>query len=471
MERDYDQLEAELAETKAELARTKQKLEEASELLRLALEEIADLKEKLRLNSKNSSKPPSSDQKSNTPSQERKKRQSRQGAARRLYPPERVDRSVECTRDNCPHCGSRSIECSGTPEVLQQAELPNVRAVITEYLLHKYHCDHCGKRCAADLPPGIPDSAFGPHLMGLFATLTGVLHVARREAIQLMQDLYDVEIGTGSAPNIEERVAKALEPVYRKIHNLVIEGAFSRHFDETTWRDSGRRHYAWVASCSKAAFFQLHPTRSRDAFEALIGGSANGLDAVTDRYAVYATIGQLHQYCLAHLIRDFRRYAERDGPDREIGEALAREFARVCGIHKDHREGKIPIKLRNMRLGHRRRRVEFWLDDGLANGSNKLSGLCDSLLEAFDKLWTFSKVQGMEPTNNMAERDLRKLVVWRKKSLGTRSDRGQRFVERITSVAETVKRHGQNVLRFVQDSVANFFAGKPAPAICENLGI
>lgn len=128
-------------------------------------------------------------------------------------------------------------------------------------------------------------------------------------------------------------------------------------------------------------------------------------------------------------------------------------------------------KQRNMRLGHCKRRVEFWLLDGLANGSDKLSGLCDSLLETFDKLWTFSRVHGMEPTNNLAERDLRKLVVWRKKSLGTRSDRGQRFVERVTSVAETAKRHGQNVLRFIQDAVANFFAGQPAPHICENLGI
>jgi transposase len=97
--------------------------------------------------------------------------------------------------------------------------------------------------------------------------------------------------------------------------------------------------------------------------------------------------------------------------------------------------------------------------------------LCESLLEAFDKLWTFTKVQGMEPTNNLAERDLRKLVIWRKKSFGTQSNRGQRFVERITSVAETVKRHGQNVLRFIQDAVTSFFAGNSAPQIWENLGI
>jgi len=462
---------AELAETKAELAETKKKLEEATGMLMRALEEIADLKEKLKLDSKNSSKPPSTDQKSNTVVKDRKKRESRKGITRNAFPPERVDKSVECTHENCPHCGSQSIESTGTPEVLQQAELPDVRAIVTEYLLHKYRCSDCGKRSAANLPAGVPDSAFGPRLMGLLATLTGVLHVAKREAIQLIKDLYGVDIGLGSAPNIEERVSKALDPVYRRIHNLVIEGAFCKHFDETTWRDSGKRRYAWVASCSMAAFFKLHTNRSREAFKELVGKEANGFKAVTDRYSVYATIGELHQYCLAHIIRDFRRYAERDGPDSEIGEALVRAFAQVCGIHRNYRERKISRKQRNMRIGHRKRQVKFWLDDGFANGSDKLSGLCSNLLDDFDKLWTFTRVQGMEPTNNLAERDLRKLVIWRKKSFGTRSDRGQRFVERISSVAETVKRHGKNALKFIQDAVANFFAGKPAPYIFESLGI
>jgi len=144
----------------------------------MALEEIADLRENLKLNSKNSSKPPSTDQKANTSSKHRKERKPRKGIARSNYPPERVDRSVECTRENCPYCGSQSIENVGMPEAFQQAELPEVHAIITEYLLHKYNCKDCGKKSVADLPTGVPDSAFGPRLMGLFATLTGTLHVA-----------------------------------------------------------------------------------------------------------------------------------------------------------------------------------------------------------------------------------------------------------------------------------------------------
>lgn len=457
MKPSYEELEAELIQTK--------------ELLKLALEEIAILKEKLNINSKNSSKPPSSDQKGNTSSENKKKRKPRKGIARSPFPPERVDRHVDCTQENCPHCGSSSIQLNdGAHEILQQAELPEVKAIITQYLLRKYSCSSCGQNSTASLPEGIPNSAFGPKLMGLFATLTGLFHLAKREAILLIKDLYDVDIGLGSAPNIEERVAHALDPIYQRINDFVIESPFCKHFDETSWRDSGKRHFVWLASCEHASFYMIDQHRNTKAFEKLVKRDPSDLPAVTDRYAVYNTIRKLHQYCLAHLIRDFRKYAERDGPDREIGEALERKLREVCRIHGQYRDGDISWDNRNRRLGHRKRRVRDWLEDGMANGCEQLYKLCETLLDHFDNLWTFMKVRGMEPTNNLAERDMRKLVIWRKKSYGTRSDRGKRFVERITTVSQTLRRQGQNVLQFVQDAVGSFYRNDDASFISETLG-
>ncbi|HAZ15819.1 MAG TPA: hypothetical protein DCY54_04220 [Parachlamydiales bacterium] len=120
--------------------------------------------------------------------------------------------------------------------------------------------------------------------------------------------------------------------------------------------------------------------------------------------------------------------------------------------------------------GARKRRVEYGLDDGLANSSDAFSKICGTLLEDFEKLWTFTKTLGMEPTNNLAERDLRKLVIWRKKSYGTRSERGKKFVERITTVAQTIRKHGGNVLHFVQQAVKCFYLRKAPPLISEALG-
>jgi len=261
MEPTYKQLEQELAETKTALSETKIELEKTKDLLRKALERILVLEERLKLNSKNSSKPPSTDQKSNTSSKSSKKRKFRVGKFRKLYPAERIDHQVKCDRKNCAYCGSNSVKLLDIPpEIFQQVELPEVRAIVTVYLLQKYCCHSCGKQSIADLPKGVIDSAFGPKLTSLFAYLTGTLHVAKREAIQLVKDIYDVDIGLGSAPNIEKRVSNALDPVYQRIYHAIINGKFCKHFDETGWRNSGKKRFVWLASCKIATFFAIHPS-------------------------------------------------------------------------------------------------------------------------------------------------------------------------------------------------------------------
>ena len=360
----YSELELELHQTKAELNQTKSLLEQTRELLKKAFEEVGKLcdevtklKEQIARNSKKSSKPPSSDQKGNTgPNQSKKERKKRKGKTRTPFPPERVDCSIQCSQENCPHCGSSAIQLNGQlPEILQQAELPEIKATVTEYQLLKYGCIACGKNSVAPLPVGVPDSAFGPKLMGLLVTLTGVFHLAKREAVLLIKELYGVDMGVGSVSNIEERVSEALDPIYQRIHSFVIESKFCKHFDETGWRDGGKRHFVWLAY-------------------------------------------------------------------------------------------------------------------GMANGSDDLFKLSQALLDDFDKLWTFTKTPGMEPTNNLAERDLRKLVIWRRKSYGTRSARGKRFVERITTVAQTLKRRSQSILSFIQEVIVGFYNKAATPFIFEALG-
>lgn len=467
----YKELEAKLQSAEAKIQRQDELLRRALEEIARLHEKIAKLEEQLNRNSKNSSKPPSTDQKGNTDETGKKlPRCSREGRSRPPFPPDKIDKHVQCIQENCPHCGSSQIQLNGQPsEILQQAELPEIRAIITEYQLQKYRCGECGKNSTALLPSGVPDSAFGPKLMGLLATLTGMLHVAKREAIQLIKDLYDVDMGVGSVTNVEERVAAALDPVYDRIHKFIMEHKFCTHFDETGWRDSGKRHFVWLATCQQAAVYRIDRNRSSAAFRRLIGQETWKAPAVTDRYAVYGSFKN-HQYCLAHLIRDFKGHGEREGPDKVIGLAIEHELRLSCKIHGECRKGKISLVQRNRRLGARKRRVEYLLEDGLANGSDALAKICEVLLEDFDKLWTFTRIAGMEPTNNMAERDLRKLVIWRRKSYGTRSDRGKKFVERITTVAQTIRKQGGNVLRFIQQAIGSFYSGSLPPLISEAMG-
>lgn len=176
-------------ELEQELTTTQTLLKKALKQILLLQKEVQHLKEKLNKNSNNSSKPPSTDQKSNTPDKNRKKRQTSNGKTRPLFSRNQLDYIVECNAKICPCCSSVDIKELDIIEILQQVELPEIKAIITEYILKKYQCQNCKNNFKADLPKGTPSSVFGAKLMGLVSILTGTYHLAKREVIQLIKDL------------------------------------------------------------------------------------------------------------------------------------------------------------------------------------------------------------------------------------------------------------------------------------------
>ena len=463
--------------TKKELSNTKKKLSKKEKFLKKALRIILKLQQKIlnfknrhKKNSKNSSNPPSTDQKANTKDKPKKKIKKRKGKNRQAFTQEEIDQSIECTQSLCPDCKSKDIKSLSLDMRLQQVELPDVKSIVIEYILKKYHCDSCGFTFYADPPKGVAPSSFGPKLMGLLATLTGVFHLSKREAIQLIKDLYNIDIGLGSVTNIEEKISKSLDPVYQRIHSFILTSQLSKHFDETTWRNSGKRHYVWIATCNDAAVYKIDRYRNTLAFQKLIKDTClKGQSYVSDRYSLYKNLGGKHQFCLAHLIRDFKYFSERDGPDKKTGQEIEKSLSTACFIHGKYRDGKIKWKMRNKRLDNVRRKVKYWLKKGVNNGSEQLSGLSQRLLKEFANIFMFIKVKGMEPTNNLAERDLRKLVIWRKKSYGTKSKKGKTFVETITTVAQTLRKQRKNVLKFIQSTIKHFYYEKDPPLINPDL--
>jgi transposase len=456
--------QGQLSETQGQLSETQGQLSETQRLLKLALERITQLEERLNKNSSNSSKPPSTDRKPNSSGGSGTRKPRNKGTNRAFVPADQVDHFHTCSLNSCPCCGSKELIDLNEALLLQQVELPEVKAIVTQYIRTKYRCKGCDKSFRALLPEGVPNSAFGPRLMALIAMLTGVVHLSKRDAIQLVKDLYGIEICEGSVINVEERVARSLNEAYERIHQHVMESSLCKHFDETSWRDQGQGHYVWVASTSDATCFCIDRRRSKEVFQKFTGTLAQ-VPVVTDRYGAYTHVDRPHQYCLAHLIRDFRKFSERDGPDGEVGQALETELRTICKNHRLFRGKEITKRSRDARFRHQKRRIENYLLDGLANGSDELSGLCNRLLDCFSKLWTFSEFTDVDPTNNLAERDLRKVVLWRKKSYGTRSKRGQRFVERISSVTQTLKKVGTGIFAYLIDVIQAFYCGKPAPLV------
>jgi transposase len=220
------------------------------------------------------------------------------------------------------------------------------------------------------------------------------------------------------------------------------------HADETRWPEEAIRRYMWVLIgmtlqiglyCidrrTKAAFQRLLPT-----FKG-VGHS--------DRYAVYKLFGDLWQVCWAHLTRDFARLELRDDESKRIGKECLEVEEGVFEHWWNFKNKLIDRAALKAVVKPLQERLLKVLQDGKNCKNTKTAGFCNNLLELWPNLWLFIELEGVEPTNNEAERAGRKAVLLRKKSYGTDSLRGSRFVERMLTVIETCRRQGRNALEFV----------------------
>ncbi len=281
---------------------------------------IQTLEEHLGLNSQNSSKPPSTDQKTdhNPP---------RKGGAQEGHPghfrPLRVaHKIIEHKPATCSRCGSCNLRI-GKAWIFQQTELPTIELEVTEYRCFRAVCRDCNNRQAALPPPGIEPSAFGPRLSAAITMLTGAYHMGKRRAKGLLSSLLGTEISLGSISNIEGRMVQGLKETQEEIREKVIESKEPKGIDETGWRQEASRRTAWIVSTAQGAYYSILPSRGRKALKKILRHKLQ-TPVTTDRYAVYQF--RRHQWCLAHIQRDFKRIRERSGPDGPLGHRVLFEL-------------------------------------------------------------------------------------------------------------------------------------------------
>jgi transposase len=165
----------------------------------------------------------------------------------------------------------------------------------------------------------------------------------------------------------------------------------------------------------------------------------------------------------AHLKRDFQAFAERAGQSAEIGRALLAQVKELFTYWHEWRGGRRDWPSFQRVMQPVQARVEQLLEQGAAGDHAKTASTCRQILKRETALWTFARVAGVEPTNNAAERSLRRAVLWRRKSCGTQSAAGSQFVERILTAVTTLGQQGRDVLAWL---TAACMAATGAPTPC-----
>jgi transposase len=259
-----------------------------------------------------------------------------------------------------------------------------------------------------------------------------------------------VPISLGAIQKILDRVTRAIDPYYVAMATQARQSSVN-YIDETSWFCMHTLHWLWVMASERVAFYMIHPRRSKEAFAALIDDWAGIL--VSDGYGVYQHWVQARQTCVAHLIRTARSLAERQNAELAACGAWAlAELQRLCHMATAPPTG-------GEWRGWYARLCKFI--DQYHDRHDDAGQFARRLLREMDSLWVFLAQHGVEPTNNRAERALRCGVLWRKRSLGTASDKGNRWVERILSLKETCRLHARATYAVLVDAVSSFFHGQP----------
>jgi len=433
---------------------------------------VAELEERLNKSSRNSSMPPSSDGPSKSKRQRPRRKRGRRKPGgqpghekhdREWVPTEQVDQVTVVKPEQCERCSKPLVEYNRDPVRHQHVELPSVKPWVHEHQLHAGWCPDCEAWTPAKLPEGIPSRGFGPSVDAVVGTLLGVYRLSKRAVVGLMAELFNLQMSVGAVVGCQRAVSDALAGPVVEAHEHAQRQPV-KNADETSWRQGLRRAWLWGLVTAPVTVFMIHLDRSAQAARELLGKAVGILG--TDRYSGYGWWPlRLRQVCWAHLSRDFTAISERGATSKRIGQALLREAERMFVWWQRVREGTLTRSTFQVYLRPLQRRVQRLLEQGTGAAEAKTARTCTKILKVLPALWTFARVEGVEPTNNSGERAVRHGVIYRKISYGTHSEWGSRFVERILTVHASCKQQGRSAVAFVRQACEAVLTRSPPPSL------
>ena len=436
--------------------------------------QVTDLTARLGQHSGNSSQPPSADPPAAPKRPARPPRGQRRGGQpghaghhRPLLPPEQVDQVLVHRPTCCPQCQTplpADLPPQGAIQRRQVTELPPVQPHVTEHQLLSLTCPGCAALVAPPAPADLPPGAFGPRLVSLCALLHSHYRLSARQICALLADLCGLDLSTGSVVACWQTVNAALAPSYQQVQAQVAQQPVA-NVDETGWKQAGVRHWLWVAVTALATLFLVSRRRNRATRQQLLGAAFAGVVG-SDRFSAYGDLPvNQRQICWAHLLRQVAGLRDRGGGTVAWAEVLLAVMGQVFQHWHRYQAGERSREELARDVAPVQRALRAGLEAGQRLSDGAVQSWCREVLAVWPALWTFVTVEGVEPTNNAAERALRPAVLWRKSCFGAASAAGNEFVARSLTVVATCRQQERHVWTFLADAVRAYWTQSPPPAL------
>ena len=460
-------------------------VEELAQALHGAIREWDKLNQKVNQDSTNSNRAPSTDSpeaKAKRKTEKEKEAEHQKHGARKqgaqpghkatcrpLLPLSDGDIVIDCKPEICAHCRASLAEESDSEPYRQQYYDFEVTRRTTEYRKHKIKCGVCGHTSEGKLPEEANKSTYGPNIAGLVGTLTGQNQMSRRMTATFIEEFTGIPISEGSISNLEKELTEAAQPVMNEIE-FAAQNATQGNVDETGMgMKNSQQGWLWVLATPFAVLFRLFAGRGQK-YASLLLGCFDGI-LTSDRWCGYNQYPkEKHQLCWAHLLRDYKSMTEQGRDGEAIGKALRKEARAMFRLWhrfkkwKNNQESKgikVSMTVLESQMSAIRKKIKTLLEEGKKRGVPK----CGSILKLESQLWVFTKEEGIEPTNNVAERSIRPAVLWKKRSFGVESERGARYMEAMLSIKMTARLNGVRPAEFLRELIHSSRSKTPVPSI------
>lgn len=434
--------------------------------IRLLQEDIARLKK----NSGNSSKPPSSDiVKPQTPPRGRRKKRKRGGQpghgknTRVSFAPEQVDKVIEYELRAADADGLEPLD---DWYVLQQVTLPEKLYTVIEHRARKYRDPQTGRIHITPMPDDVRQGGLlAADMTAVIAFMKGGCHMSYSTIQQFFQEILRLDLSRGVLCKATQKVSQALDQPYQQLLEYLPD-ASHLGIDETGHKDDGQLHWTWCFQTPAYSLFHIDASRGSEVLIRILGEDFAGIIGC-DYWGAYRKYARLFdvwvQYCMAHLIREIRFLAEH-GLKRlaRWGQKLLAWLKKL--FHTLHRRDRYSEKafMRKMLaikkgfLSRMRRPPSHVLAKKLARRFKGRSA---------EDYFRFLSDPAIEPTNNSTERDIRHTVIDRRITQGTRGQAGMRWCERIWTTIATCKKQQRNVFEFIHQCVVAHWTGSTCPQL------
>jgi transposase len=443
--------------------------------LRTQVAELQDALAKATKNSRNSSKPPSSDI-VHPPKKSARGRRRKRGPGgqpgharreRRPIPKDQVHEFWEHYYDACPDCGGHLTWTDAQPKVMQHVELTRNPLWVEEHRSRCQRCDGCQKTHYCPFPPELIQAGLaGPRLTALVAFMKGFCHASYSTIRKFLRDVVGFRISRGQLAKLVQKVSAALQEPYEELLGF-LPAEDVLNVDETGHKHQGDRFWTWCFRAACYTVYKIDPSRSSEVLIEVLGKEFNGILGC-DYFGAYRKYMKEFnvplQFCLAHLIRDVKYLTEHpDTRNRAYGERLLHDLRQIFGVI--HRREKYKSDDTFQRALYDACSDLMWNATEELVDTRECANLAERFFSHAESFFRFLVTPGIEPTNNLAEQAIRFVAMHRRITQGTRGFKGQRWCERIFTVIATCQQQGRSVFDYLYRAVAAYFSGERAPSL------